>query len=534
MGLRSYKPSFEALEERWTPATLTVLNAADDGAGSLRAAIASASDGDTIVFGPSLQNQTIRLTSGPILLNKALTLQGLGADRLRIQGNGTFRLFDINDGTVLERKVKISGVTLSGGYGDGGAIRNFEDLKLTDCVITGNRALDYFGTGGGIYNAGPDALLEMTRCVVSNNLARYGGGIANDGTALITECTIAGNTAAQSGQFASGGGILNTGALTVHRSTISGNVAGSTSAGSSGLGGGLENRGNALLVNTTISGNVVNGPGTGYGGAGVSMDGYLNTGIVLENCTITANKDNSGAGGGGIRVFTGTVTLRNTIVAGNTTTTAANGHDLHNLSPFGVMPVHAFNSLFGRLTSTAVLATDVNNLKGTNAAPLDPKLGALKNNGGPTATHALLAGSPAINAGGHFSGAPTVDQRGAGFNRRIDGTTDIGAVEYQPPATRTVLTSSATSSRLGQVVTFTAQVSGLAANSNVPQGTVTFFVAGRAVATVPLVNGRATFSTRSFTLGTNQVKAVYNGFTLGDYRFDTSISAVIDLLVRRF
>src|SRR6516165_10518861 len=70
----------EALEDRWLPSTLTVLNNLDSGGGSLRAEVAAASSGDTIVFNKSLVGQTITLTSGDLAITKSLTIDGLGAD----------------------------------------------------------------------------------------------------------------------------------------------------------------------------------------------------------------------------------------------------------------------------------------------------------------------------------------------------------------------------------------------------------------------------------------------------------------------
>src|SRR3954447_4092298 len=81
---RAFRPCLECLEGRWVPSTLTVTSAADSGAGSLRADVAAAHNGDTVAFAPSLAGQTITLTSGELLINKNLTITGLGASQLTV------------------------------------------------------------------------------------------------------------------------------------------------------------------------------------------------------------------------------------------------------------------------------------------------------------------------------------------------------------------------------------------------------------------------------------------------------------------
>src|ERR1700756_3838541 len=84
---RRFRPTLEGLEDRWVPSTLTVTNNLDTGKGSLRAEIVAAKNGDTIVFAPSLNGQTITLTSGELLINKNLTINGPGAGALTVSGN---------------------------------------------------------------------------------------------------------------------------------------------------------------------------------------------------------------------------------------------------------------------------------------------------------------------------------------------------------------------------------------------------------------------------------------------------------------
>src|SRR5262245_51060697 len=94
--VRRFRPQLETLEGRAVPSTLTVLNSHDSGAGSLRDAIAHARDGDTIAFSPSLNGQTILLTSGELAISKSLDIEGPGAGLLAASGNHASRVFDIS------------------------------------------------------------------------------------------------------------------------------------------------------------------------------------------------------------------------------------------------------------------------------------------------------------------------------------------------------------------------------------------------------------------------------------------------------
>jgi hypothetical protein len=135
-------------------ATLIVTTTADSGAGSLRAAIAAASDGDTIQFDAALNGQTIGLTSGELAINKNITISGPGPGLLAVsRSSGTFRIFHVLPGHTDT----IQGLTISGGI----------------------------PPGGGIFNE--QATLTIDNCTVSNNVGSYpgpasGGGISNSGT----------------------------------------------------------------------------------------------------------------------------------------------------------------------------------------------------------------------------------------------------------------------------------------------------------------------------------------------------------------
>src|SRR5260370_25466490 len=108
---RTFRPCLESLEDRLVPSTLTVTNNLDSGAGSLRADIAAAHNGDTIVFAPSLDGQTITLTSGELLIRKNLIIAGPGAGELTVSGNNASRVFEV----AKLRQVTLSGLTISKG-----------------------------------------------------------------------------------------------------------------------------------------------------------------------------------------------------------------------------------------------------------------------------------------------------------------------------------------------------------------------------------------------------------------------------------
>ncbi len=229
--------------------------------------------------------------------------------------------------------------------------------------------------GGGIQN---DGTLTVANCTLSANSATDGGGIQNFGTLTVTDCTLTANSASESG-----GGVCNDGNMTITNSTLSGNSAAS--------GGGIFNlllfEGGGLVVGT----------------------------LTVTNCTLSGNS--ASATGGGMFDPFGTVTLANTIIAGNTAPTRP---DLD-----GPIASLGYNLIGNSSGGGGFAASDLLNV--------NPLLGPLQNNGGPTATMALLPGSPAIAAGRvalavDANGNPlTADQRGS--RRIVNGTVDIGAFE---------------------------------------------------------------------------------------------------------
>ena len=264
----TFRPRLEILEGRDVPSTLTVTNNLDDGSspkGSLRYEIGKAHNGDTIVFAPALDGQTITLRGSELDIAKNMTIQGPGAGHLTISGgrgvtsiNGV-RVFEVE----FHATVTLSGLTITGGGG------------------TAHSAIGYFtpydNDGGGILNLGT---LTVSGCTVSgnyvdpNSASSYGGGIYNAGTLTVTGSTISGNYATYVADVAlnpapmnRGGGIYNAAGatLTVSHTTVSGNFAGSG-------GGGIYNAGTAAaltVLDCTFSSNRpdnISGPYTDGGG----------------------------------------------------------------------------------------------------------------------------------------------------------------------------------------------------------------------------------------------------------------------------
>jgi len=309
----------------------------------------------------------------------------------------------------------------------GGGIYNQGNSLLANCLVEACDNDESEGDGGGIYNLAGSvtlsacsvsacnagwwggaiaswATLIMTNTVIANSTGLEGGGLyLGDGNCLAYGCTISGNLEFEYG----GGGVKNLGQFTMVNSTVSGN----TSAGFYG-GGGVANMNLLSMTNCTVSGNICSTPD---GGGGI-----LNTvsnwsgptaaaSTYLTDCTITSNGVSGSVHAGGVENDGGTVFALDTILAGNSTNDISGGliSQGYNL----IMDMNGC-TLTGDLTG--------------NIYGVVPRLGPLQNNGGTTLTHALLAGSPAIDAC-PGSAAPNFDQRGV---TRPQGTAeDIGAFE---------------------------------------------------------------------------------------------------------
>jgi Tol biopolymer transport system component len=356
--------------------------------------------------------------------------------------------------------------------GRGGAIANVSGggLTVTDSLFTNNQALvgyEGFGPlsyGGGIFNA---SMLTVTNSTFAGNTSEesYGGGIANAGTLAISESTFSRNVVEPGGidGVAMGGGIWNSGDLTVSHTSF---LANESDAGEISTGGGIANSGNATINYCTLASNFVGGPDWGGQGGAIDNSGTLNIrnstiahnyalglylavseggGIANNEGTLSVSDstiaDNAATyRGGGIRNFgpRGTVNISNSTVAAN----SPNGLDnFDDVGHYGIIHIH--NTVVAGNESSDIsgpIDSQGHNLYGntrfgsgfdaTDLLDVDPLLGALADNGGPTQTMALLPGSPAIGAGDK-TGHPRWDQRGRPYRRVVNHRMDIGAFEVQ-------------------------------------------------------------------------------------------------------
>ena len=242
--------------------------------------------------------------------------------------------------------------------------------------------------------------VSVSDVTIRDGTGDFGGGLQIDGSLTLSRVDVRDNVANDAG----GGIYLSTnGSLTVTYSTISGNKASNDGGGMYGGTGGTQ-----TVVNSTISGNSANVDAGGVKSFGTA---------TFTASTITANRaddDLSGNGDGGGVFMAGTTTLRSTIVAGNAD--ASPGAQAHDCV-FG--PVSGGSNLIGNTSGCGYPAD------GSDKVNVSAVLGPLADNGGPTMTHALLTGSPAIDG---VSGAcEAADQRGV---PRPQGTRcDIGAYE---------------------------------------------------------------------------------------------------------
>jgi predicted outer membrane repeat protein len=302
-----FRPAVAALEDRKLLSTVKVTNNLDRGKGSLRDAITKAHSSDTIVFDRGLDGQTITLTSGELVINKSLTIQGPGAGQLAVSGGNASRVFEVDGAHAPQTNVSLSGLTIADGNGQGstdpgygGAIENYGSwatLTLAACTLSGNSA----NTGGGAIENHYGTLTVSSSTLSGNSAPVVGGAIYNDsGTLAVSNSTFSGNSAT------SGGAIYDdSGTLTVSSSSLSGNSA--------AFGGAIYEVGTLTLSNSTLSGNFA----TSLGGA-VDMSGGS---LIVSNSTLSDNSVRQGGHGSAIYMGSGNVT-----VTGCTLTDSASGY----------------------------------------------------------------------------------------------------------------------------------------------------------------------------------------------------------------
>lgn len=358
---------------------------------------------------------------GSLTLNR-VTLRG---NSTTLHGGGLYN----NSGVVTITDSTISGNSAGN---DGGGISSFNGrVEIGKTSLTNNSAN---GDGGAI--SGDNVKLDLRGITVSNNKAALDAGginLINNAQATLTESTISNNSA---GKYGGGARVGNGSTFFINRSTWQQNRASKNGGGidvdqafveienslvrgnfSTEDGGGLDNyQGTLRVSNSTVAENSAN-----QRGGGVITSGGGST--VLVNVTIAHNA--ATWTGGGVSNF-GSLTLGNTLIAKNT---AGDGSPdaIGEITSLGTNLIGDLGAAFGMRTT---------DFWGTTSTPLDPLLGPLQNNGGATLSFALLAGSPAIDAGTN-AGAAAADQTGR--LRNVDGdlggvdAVDIGAYEFVPP-----------------------------------------------------------------------------------------------------
>jgi hypothetical protein len=466
-------------------ATITVISAADAGAGTLRAAIAAANPlgGDTINFGAALNGKTIVLTTGELVVDKNLTITGLGATHLGIEAH-THRVFRITGSKIvtisgLRLKGRVTGAAGANGtpgspHGQdgslalGGAIlEEWGCLVQVDyCHFEGCEALGGAGGnayyspgipahggnggmagGGAICNSGGDLLLYGCAFGFANSATggaggkggysgapgSFGGngGMATGGAVVtmygshnlsIVNCTFAGN-----GAFGGAGG-------------QGGDSPGGIGAGAEGGDGG-QPRGGAIFVtqgcggctgirHTTINTNVCRSGGGGAGGSGLPAGAPGNDGVA----------DGLGLYFAGTGGPADSLPMDNTLIAANVVAPPPGSTTLHydSADVRGVIASTGYNLIGNSFGSSGWVAAGVQrDLLGSPAGSLDPRLGPFQSYGGETPTAAPLACSPAIDAGSDCVGCVTHDQIDQLRPVLVTATpaagkgSDIGAYELQ-------------------------------------------------------------------------------------------------------
>jgi hypothetical protein len=438
-----FLPRLEILEDRTALSTLTVLNNLDGGAGSLRDTIAHAKDGDTIVFDPGLNGQTIALTSDELAIKKSLDIEGPGADKLAVSGSDAFRVFDIvNQGLT----VTIAGLTIteglgSGDLGGGGVLVVGSTLALTNDLFSYNQAVfggNFFASGGALGNWN-GASTTVTGCTFLSNVANgqgsnsgvaHGGAIENDGTGanratltilnstFIANKAIGGNgVVATSGKpevgNAHGGAIANAAhsTLTVAGCTFSDNMAIAGNGGSGGHGTSV------YIVDVATGGGIQNDEG------GI---------LVVDGCVFSSNRAIGGSNASG---FTSNSRVGHAIggaVQNSASATVTNSTFDHNEALGGSNNPGGGSLILGRgaggaigsfsfLTEQATLTVSNCTFTGNRA------VGGTGNTGGPSAGQgvggAILneRGSIATVTGSTFTGNQAIGCQGGAGSNGADG-----------------------------------------------------------------------------------------------------------------
>jgi hypothetical protein len=476
------------LEGRVVPAVFTIADG--DTAAFIAAVSASNADAepDTINLAPggtytfttradtSLGGNALPTVGFDVATANTLTINGNGAtvQRSTDPGTPTFRFLKVGPSNATNSlgavDVVVADLTIKGFDShiatepltpSGGAVFvNRANVRLTNCTLTGNTSV----FGGAVAIKGlPSHTLTLDRCTVVANEGGTGVIDVQGANLIVTGGTIAGSQTSggiffqpQTGSTCAvsdavlrdnaGSGIEAVGDVTLQRMTITGNAR-----------HGVIAQGRLTVTDSTISGNGTSLPATFGGGLSISASAGIASGLTVTNCTISGNTAATGSGidisagnttgtlftitnstitnnvaaqGGGVQISANTnAQIGSSVVAGNGTDVAGTFTSLgYNFIGNG-----SGATIIGNGSGATISGTTVGNQVGTAAAPLDPRLGPLRDNGGPTLTRLPLPGSPLIDAGNPvLPPALVADQRGR--PRVQNGRLDIGAVELQQPA----------------------------------------------------------------------------------------------------
>lgn len=373
----------------------------------------------------------IRTGTGDVTLHES----ALSDNQTREGGGSGGGIWSDEGDVALINSVLLRNSTLGDHALGGGIHANYGAVTLTNSILAGNFTTGMHARGGGVESLD----LTLINSTLSDNYTTgersYGGGVNGSRVTLI-DSTLADNKT--SGLQAHGGGMFAGGGVEIVRSTVSGN----RTQGDQSSGGGIFARGYAVtLSNSTFSGNGT----TGYFSRGGGI--FSTSGVSLYDSTLTGNTTaGEHSDGGGIYVIRrsgyrsdATLTIKRSIVAGNSVAEGNDGPEFVPDFDDGVLTIEY--SLIGDNAGTGLTEAfffnpdgNGNMIGGPILGSIDPRLGPLADNGGPTETHALLAASPAIgasdpNAVVGVDGVPGFDQRGLGFGR-IVGRLDMGAYEF--------------------------------------------------------------------------------------------------------
>jgi predicted outer membrane repeat protein len=476
-------------------ATHTVASYADDGASTLRYYLGIADAGDTIQMSTS-GDRTIQLTSGPLEVNTAdLTILGPTIGKVTIKAATGERIFFITEDTTIENLTLTNADTT---YRGGAVFIDTADVMLKNCDLTANKSTHSSGGGAIYCESGltePYNSLDLENCTFSFNQAKKGGAIACN---QYTDISILNNDFSNNNASQMGGGAIyfdSQGNLIIHGSSFSqnyANISGGAVCDNYGYNSYVE------IFNTSFLDNNSNGNENGNGGGALSLasTGYIANCLFSENtacrdggalklyssstnlrvlnttfygnkadayggaiefgastgssptyhlsyCTITenhsSNNDGSSCGGGGISKSgnSTSVSVKSCVIAHNFRGSGTNTpDDLYIALLPGSQDYNSMGYNFiGSNDGEDGFSNGVNNDQvGTESTPIDPKLQALADNGGPTMTMAPASDSPLLDAGGPAEtdeGTEVlIDQR---EEPRLQGpASDIGAYEAEP------------------------------------------------------------------------------------------------------